>query len=92
MSNFLPILTEYLQTQPVRKAYLFGSYARGEEDATSDIDLLLELDDRVGVFKFTSIQLKLEELLGKKVDLVSTKGISKHILPFIDKDKRLNRR
>lgn len=89
VESYIQIIRDHLSTQPVKKAYLFGSYARGEQDETSDIDLMIELDDRVGVYKFVGIQLKLEELLGKKVDLISTEGISRHIQPFIDKDKKL---
>lgn len=89
MKNYTTIICNFLRTQPVKKAYLFGSYARGEADDKSDIDLMVELDDRVGLFKFISIQLKLEELLDKKVDLISARGISRHVLPFIEKDKKL---
>lgn len=89
MEGYIKVIRDYLSTQPVKKAYLFGSYARGEQDEVSDIDLMVELDDRVGLYKFVGIQLKLEELLGKKVDLISANGISRHIQPFIDKDKKL---
>ncbi len=89
MKQELDIIREFFRTQPVKKAYLFGSYARGEADEESDIDLMVELDDRVGLFKFVGMQLKLEELLHRKVDLISAKGISRHIQPFIEKDKKL---
>jgi uncharacterized protein len=83
------LIQSYLKNQPVRKGYLFGSYARGEQDANSDVDLLLELDENVGLYKFVAIQLGLENLLGKKVDLVSEKGISARLRPYIEKDKKL---
>lgn len=89
MKGYIEIIRDYLSTQPVKKAYLFGSYAREEQDEVSDIDLMVELDDRVGLYKFVGIQIGLEELLGKKVDLISANGISRHIQPFIDKDKKL---
>lgn len=89
MEHELNIIREFFRTQPVKKAYLFGSYARGEADEESDIDLMVELDDRVGLFKFVGMQLKLEELLHRKVDLISAKGISRHIQPLIEKDKKL---
>jgi predicted nucleotidyltransferase len=82
-------IQNYLKGQPVRRAYLFGSYARGEQDTASDFDLLVELEDHVGLYKFVAIQLGLENLLGKKVDLVSEKGLSPRLRPYIDKDKRL---
>ena len=73
----------------MKKAYLFGSYARNEQSDSSDIDLVVELDPHVGIYKLISIQLRLEELLKKKVDLISTRGISKYIVPIIEKEKRL---
>ena len=88
MENFIDI-QNYLKGQPVRKAYLFGSYARGEQDSTSDFDLLVELEEHVGLYQFVAIQLGLENLLGKKVDLVSEKGLSPRLKPYIDKDKKL---
>jgi uncharacterized protein len=87
--DYLSIIKNYLKDQPVRKAYLFGSYARGEQDGKSDIDLLVELEDHVGLYKFVSIQLGLENLLGKKVDLVSENGLSPRLKPYIDLDKKL---
>jgi hypothetical protein len=54
----------------VTKAAVFGSYARGEEKKNSDIDLLVELDERNTFFDFIGLQLELEDVLGKKVDLV----------------------
>jgi predicted nucleotidyltransferase len=85
----LSIIQNYLKNQPVLKAYLFGSYARGDEDETSDFDLLVELDEHVGLYKFVAIQLGLENLLGKKVDLISSKSLSPRLRPYIDKDKKL---
>lgn len=80
----------YLTGKPVLKAYLFGSYVRGEATENNDVDLLTELDysQKIGL-QFIQMQLDLEELLGKKVDLVSTKGISKYIEPILNKEKRL---
>lgn len=89
MELYLEVIREYLRTQPVKRAYLFGSYARGEADEASDIDLMVELDDQVGLYKFVGIQMKLEELLQKKVDLITTRGISPRLKPYIEKDKRL---
>lgn len=87
--DYIALIQNYLKTQPVRRGYLFGSYARGEHDNSSDVDLLVELDDHVGLYKFASIQVGLENLLGKKVDLVSEKGLSARLRPYIEKDKKL---
>lgn len=65
-------LCDYFSTQPVLKAWLFGSYARGEQQPDSDIDLLVELDEsqRIGI-RFFGMYMDLKELVGKEVDLVS---------------------
>ncbi len=84
------LLQQFFAGQPVKKAYLFGSYARNEADSKSDIDILVELDfsKHIGL-GFIQMQLDLEELLHKKVDLVTTDGLSSHIAPFIHMDKLL---
>ncbi len=80
----------YLKDKPVLKAYLFGSFLRGDAIESSDIDLLVELDysQRVGL-AFIKMKLDLEEILGKEVDLISSKGLSRHLQPIIDKEKEL---
>ena len=70
--NELSIIRAYFRTKPVLKAWLFGSYARGEADETSDIDLLVELDyDRLDALEFLIWPQQLRRKLRKKVDLVS---------------------
>jgi predicted nucleotidyltransferase len=54
----------------VRSLELFGSVARGEARADSDVDLLVEFDGPVGLFHFFRVQRRLEEILGARVDLV----------------------
>jgi len=84
------MLQHFFAGKPVKKAYLFGSYSRREATPQSDIDILVELDHSqpIGI-QFFIIQNELEDLLKKKIDLVSTGGISKYILPTIDKEKIL---
>lgn len=68
----------------------FGSHSRDEADEHRDIDILVELDySRPIGLEFIGMQLDLEELLDRKVDLLTEKSISKHIKPYIDKDKIL---
>ncbi len=74
MSNevLINILSDYFKEKPVLKAWLFGSYSRGEETSNSDIDILVTLDKSKPIgMKFFMMWSELEELLGKKVDLVS---------------------
>ena len=80
----------YLADKPVYKAYLFGSYVRGEAGDDSDVDILVELDysKRIGLL-FVQMKLDLEDLLQKEVDLVSANGVSKYLKPVIDREKEL---
>jgi predicted nucleotidyltransferase len=80
----------YFRTRPVLKAWLFGSYAIGKADAESDVDILVDLDysQRIGL-KFVQMQIDLEKMLRTKVDLVSSNGISVHLKPIIDQEKKL---
>ena len=80
----------YLRDKPVVRAYVFGSYARGEADALSDLHLLLELDysQPIGL-EFIGMKYDLEDQLCKSVDLVSANAVSPRIRPFIDQDKQL---
>ncbi len=70
---------------------MFGSFARNEEMPDSDIDILIEIDEnvRMGLVKFISMQLDLEEMFHKKVDLLEEGGVSKYIKPNIDREKKL---
>jgi len=71
----IQLIAEYFKTQPVLKAWLFGSYARGEQHPDSDVDILVVFDQETGkgvsLLKHIGIALDLEELLGKKVDLIT---------------------
>jgi len=80
----------YFANQPVTKAWLFGSYARGEQRRNSDVDLLVEFDKDTKLgFRFAGMVCELEDLLHRKVDLV----VNGNILPFaqenVDRDKVL---
>jgi len=68
----------------VRSVAIFGSYARGEQEEGSDVDILVEFSEPIGFFTFLDLEEYLEGLLGIGVDLVSRKAlkprIGKHIL------------
>ncbi len=65
-------IKKYFSTQPIEKAWLFGSYSRGEQTEESDIDIILSLDySKPMGFKFFGMWSELESLLGRKVDLVT---------------------
>jgi predicted nucleotidyltransferase len=83
-------LADYFKTQPVLKAWLFGSFARGEETPLSDVDILVLLDHSQPIgLKFFGMWNDLEKLLDRKVDLVE----DGELLPFAEEtanqDKQL---
>ena len=88
--NEIKTIKEYFTDKPVHKAFLFGSYARNEALDESDIDILVELDysQHIGM-SFVSMKFDLEKKLQKKIDLIPSEAVSKHVSPFINKDKKL---
>ena len=83
-------IQNYFKDQPVKKAYLFGSYSRDMADDASDVDILVELDHSRPIgLRFVRMKFELERILKTKVDLLSDKAVSKYIRPYIDNDKEL---
>lgn len=72
-------LRNYFKTQPVQKAWVFGSFARGEERVDSDVDILVQLmpDAKMG-FAFFGMICDLEKKLNRNIDLV----VDGNLLPF----------
>lgn len=58
-----------------RRMRVFGSVARGEDDAHSDVDFLVELDPGRSLFDLGGLQAELEDLLGRPVDVVTERGL-----------------
>ena len=85
------IIATYFKTQPVLKAWLFGSFARGEETPDSDVDILVEFDKnaRISLMKHAGMIVDLERKLSRPVDLV----VDGTLLPFAvesaNRDKKL---
>jgi len=69
----------------IKSLEIFGSYARKEQKDGSDLDLLVEFNDKVGV-RFIDLAEELEKLIGFKVDLVSRKGIKDKYFKRIQSD------
>lgn len=69
----------------VRRIGVFGSFVRGEQKETSDIDILVEFDEPT-FDNFMNLSSYLETVLGKNVDLVTTKGLSPYISPIVEKE------
>ena len=82
-----PLLKPY-----VKRISIFGSYARGEETAESDIDLLVALKPShlrpaLGLFEVIRLEQELKKELGREVDLVTEEGLNPRRRPYIEKDR-----
>ena len=78
LNQIKPKIIPILKKNNIKKAGIFGSYAKGEQRKNSDIDILVEPPKGIG-FRFAGIEIELEKKLGRKVDLVTYKYISPYI-------------
>ncbi len=87
--NIIKKLQAFFATEPVDKAWVFGSYARGEETPNSDIDILVRYSKNtcLGIFGILSLIEKLENLLGKKVDLVDEDTLYPRVAKIVNTEK-----
>ena len=86
----IQLIADYFKTQPVLKAWLFGSFSRGEQTADSDIDILVVLDESQHVgMKFFGMYEDLKALLGRNVDLVTDRSLASFARESVDRDKIL---
>ncbi len=90
-TEMIETIREYFKTQPVLKAWLFGSYARGEETPESDVDILVVYDDSkpVGLMKIANMYVNLKKLLNREVDLVEEGTLLPFAVESANRDKKL---
>jgi len=69
----------------VKKIGIFGSYAKGKQTKSSDIDIIVEFNNPT-FDNFMDLIFYLEDLYGREVDLVTLNGLSPYILPFVEKE------
>ena len=81
----------YLSTVPITKAWVFGSFARGEETPESDLDLLVDLDKdaRVSLLKLIRFKLDIEEKIHREVDLIENGALRPFAVESANRDKYL---
>lgn len=77
--KMIPLLVQHR----IKRAGIFGSVAKGNATDESDIDILVELGDKISLLEFVGIKFELEDLLGKKVDLVEYEAIKPRLLSRI---------
>ena len=84
-------LSKYFESQPIEKAWIFGSYARSEENKKSDIDILVNFssDTKVTLFKYIHIINDLQTLTGKKIDMVEEGQLKKIAINSAKQEKIL---
>lgn len=89
--EIIPKITDIFSKQPIDKAWLFGSFSRGEETPDSDIDLLVRFDDTAGVtlLTYARIYRMLRDTLNREVDLVQEGTLKPFAAETADKDKVL---
>ncbi len=80
----LPILKQ----AGVIRSSLFGSVVRGEANAESDIDILIEFPKGKNLLDFVGLEMELEGVLGQKVDLVTFKSVHPLLKAYIEKDRQ----
>lgn len=85
----IEIVCNYLANTETIRASIFGSYARGEAQQSSDLDLLVEFEPSISLLTFVRYKRELEKLLGRKVDLLTPASISPYIFPKIQQDLKL---
>ena len=84
-------IKHYFADQPVVKAWLFGSYARGEEKEDSDVDILVSFDDKakVSLLRHAGMLCDLEDILNLPVDLVNELSLYPEVREAVNHDKIL---
>jgi predicted nucleotidyltransferase len=70
---------------PIKSLAIFGSYSRREQNDSSDLDILVELNGKIGI-RFVDLADEIEQLVGLKVDLVSKNGVKDKYLQAISTD------
>lgn len=83
-------IADYFKNQPIRKAWLFGSFARGEETPLSDVDLLVEYDKGgISLLKHAAMICELEKILDRPVDIVQEKLLRPRVRENVNQERKL---
>ena len=90
-SNVIKTIQNYFATQPVEKAWIFGSFSRGEERQDSDIDLLVVFNKNanVSLLRHAGMIVELEDRLHRKVDMVTDGNLLPFAVESVNQDRIL---
>jgi predicted nucleotidyltransferase len=81
-------ITPILRLHDIKKASLFGSFARGDEKSDSDVDLLVQLGKPMGMIAYVRFIQEMEDILHRSVDVITDKSLNAHIKSAIETDLR----
>jgi len=70
----------------VKSLAVFGSVARGEARPDSDVDILVEFEGRATFDRYMGLKFFLEDLLGRRVDLVTRKALKPRMRPYVERE------
>ena len=82
-------ILDYMKAHGAKQICVFGSYARGEERADSDLDLLVWFTEQQSLLGLIRMERELSELVGVKIDLLTEQAISPHLIERIKKELRV---
>jgi len=77
LSKIKPKIVNIIKNKGIKKAGIFGSYARGEQKKNSDVDILIEPTKEMGFFEIIKLEEELKRSLKKKIDLLTYASINK---------------
>jgi len=83
------IITPILKNHGAEYVAVFGSAARGETTKDSDIDILVRFSHDISLLDHIGFAQELEDILGQKVDLITERSLSKHVIPNVKKDLKV---
>ncbi len=84
--NIIKALHGDIKKYKVREIGLFGSFVRGDQKLTSDVDVLVDFEDNADLFDLVGLGLFLEEKLGQKVDVVPRRALRKELRDSVLKE------
>ena len=87
--KIIEAITPILEKADVLRSDLFGSYARGEENKDSDIDILVEFKGRKSLFDLVDLQTELKDKLNRKVDVLTYRSIHPLLRDIIMKEHQV---
>lgn len=82
--KIIKVIKEILTEYRIKKAFIFGSFARGER--FNDIDIIIEPPKGFSLLDLSSLVNRIEDRTGLKTDIITRKGISPHLRKYIEKE------